>query len=65
MTKSLIFYEDDINDTTLREKVFSSVKSDSTCFGWGPDEFTNVSIASKYGLSMIAADCSCLEQEFK
>lgn len=58
MTKSLIFYEDSISDTSLREKVFSSTKSDSTCFGWGPDEFINVSTASKYGVSMIASDYS-------
>ena len=31
---------------------------DSICLGWGPDEFTNVSTASKYGVSMVAADWS-------
>ena len=30
----------------------------SICLGWGPDEFTNVSTASKYGVSMVAADWS-------
>lgn len=58
MTKSLIFYEDSINDTTLRDKIFSSMETDSICLGWGPDEFTNVSTSSKHGVSMIAADWS-------
>lgn len=58
MTKSLIFYEDKINDTSLRHKIFSSMKKDSTCLGWGPDEFINVSTASKYGISIVAADWS-------
>ncbi len=58
MTKSLIFYEDKINVTVLRDKVFSAMDKDSLCLGWGPDEFINVSTASKYGISIIAADWS-------
>ncbi|WP_061316405.1 GxGYxYP domain-containing protein [Clostridium botulinum] len=58
MTKSLIFYEDGINDTSLRDKVFSSMNPNSICLGWGPDEFINVSTSSKHGVSMIAADWS-------
>lgn len=58
MTKSLIFYENKINDTTLRHKIFSSMEKDSICLGWGPDEFINVSTTSKYGISMVAADWS-------
>ena len=58
MTKSLVFYEDSINDTSLRDKIFSSMEKDSICLGWGPDEFINVSTASKYGISMVAADWS-------
>ena len=58
MTKSLIFYEDKINDTSLREKIFSSMEKDSICLGWGPDEFINISTFSKYGISMVAADWS-------
>lgn len=58
MTKSLVFYEDKINDTTLRDKIFSSMDKDSICLGWGPDEFINISTLSKHGISMIAADWS-------
>ncbi|WP_338031225.1 GxGYxYP domain-containing protein [Clostridium paridis] len=58
MTKSLVFYEDDVNDFKLREKVFGSMDSNSICLGWGPDEYKNVNIASKYGVGMIAADWS-------
>jgi len=58
MTKSLIFYEKSIDNTDLRDKIFSSMEGNSTCLGWGPDEFTNVSIASKHGVSMVAADWS-------
>ncbi|SFC21861.1 GxGYxYP domain-containing protein [Clostridium uliginosum] len=58
MTKSLVFYEDNIEDTSLRDKIFSSMKKDSICLGWGPDEFINVSTASKHGISMVAADWS-------
>ncbi|NFE81645.1 hypothetical protein FC820_16770 [Clostridium sporogenes] len=58
MTKSLIFYEDSINDTSLRDKVFSSMNANSICLGWGPDEFINVSTSSKHGVSMVAADWS-------
>lgn len=58
MSKSLIFYEDNINDTSLREKIFSSMDRTSRCLGWGPDEFNNVSIASKYGVDVIASDWS-------
>lgn len=58
MTKSLIFYEKSKTDTSLRDKIFSSMKHNSICLGWGPDEFINVSTASKHGVSMIAADWS-------
>lgn len=58
MTKSLVFYEDSIHKTTLRDKIFSSMKSNAICLGWGPDEFINVSTASKYGVSMVASDWS-------
>ncbi|OSB19296.1 hypothetical protein B2H94_09395 [Clostridium sporogenes] len=58
MTKALIFYEDSINDTSLRDKVFSSMNANSICLGWGPDEFINVSTSSKHGVSMVAADWS-------
>lgn len=58
MTKSLVFYEDSIDKTTLRNKIFSSMKDDSICLGWGPDEFINVSTASKCGVSVVAADWS-------
>jgi protein-tyrosine phosphatase len=58
MTKSLIFYENSIKNTALREKIFSSLKDNSICLGWGPDEFINVSTASKYGTSVVAADWS-------
>ena len=58
MTKSLIFYEESIDKTVLRDKIFSSMEGNPTCLGWGPDEFINVSTASKYGVSMVAADWS-------
>ncbi|MEW9095869.1 MAG: GxGYxYP domain-containing protein [Clostridiaceae bacterium] len=58
MTKSLIFYEDSITDTSFRDRVFSSMEADSICLGWRPDEFTNVSTSSKHGVSMVAADWS-------
>ncbi|MBU3160258.1 protein phosphatase [Clostridium frigoris] len=58
MTKSLIFYEDKIDVTALRDKIFSAMDKDSLCLGWGPDEFINVSTASKYGVSIVAADWS-------
>lgn len=58
MSKSLIFYEDDINDFSLRKDIFSSMDDIARCLGWGPDEFNNVSIASKYGVDIIAADWS-------
>jgi protein-tyrosine phosphatase len=58
MTKSLVFYEDSIDKTTLRDKIFYSMDGNSTCLGWGPDEFINVSTASKYGVSVVAADWS-------
>lgn len=58
LSKSLVFYEDDINDSTLRESIFSSMDDGGRVLGWGPDEHTNVSIASKFGIDMIAADWS-------
>ncbi|WP_242982122.1 MULTISPECIES: GxGYxYP domain-containing protein [unclassified Clostridium] len=56
MTKSLVFYEDSAQKTTLREKIFSSMKGNAICLGWGPDEHINVSTASKCGVSIVAAD---------
>ncbi|MCF0147810.1 MAG: hypothetical protein HUJ77_05370 [Clostridium sp.] len=58
MSKSLIFYEDSINDTSLRKAIFSSMDENSRCLGWGPDEFNNVTIASKHGVDIIASDWS-------
>ncbi len=58
MTKSLVFYEDSKDKVILRDKIFSSVKDGGICLGWGPDEFINVSTASKYGVSVVAADWS-------
>lgn len=58
LSKSLVFYEDDINDSSLREKIFSSMNDGGRILGWGPDEHTNVSLASKFGIDMIAADWS-------
>lgn len=56
MTKSLIFYEDDSKDFSLRDKVFKSAKKDSICMGWGPDEHNNVKEASKYGVNVVPSD---------
>lgn len=58
MSKSLIFYEDSLDDYSLREDVFKSMDYTSRCLGWGPDEYKNVHIASKYGVDIIAADWS-------
>ncbi len=58
MSKALIFYEDSTSDTYLRDRIFSSMKNEPICLGWGPDEFTNVSTTSKYGVSLVAADWS-------
>lgn len=58
MTKSLVFYEDSINKTTIRDRIFSSMQDNPICLGWGPDEFINVSTASKCGVSIVAADWS-------
>lgn len=58
MSKSLIFYENNINDTSLRKGIFNSMDENSRCLGWGPDEFNNISIASKYGVDIIASDWS-------
>ncbi len=58
MTKSLIFYEDSIVKTDLRDKIFASMKYGGIALGWGPDEFINVSCASKYGISVVPADWS-------
>ena len=58
MTKSLVFYEDSVDKTDFRSKVFSSLKGNAVCLGWGPDEFINVSTASKYGVAVVAADWS-------
>lgn len=58
VSKSLIFYEEDENDSELREKIFKSMDTTARCLGWGPDEYNNVSIASKFGVDIIAADWS-------
>lgn len=58
MTKSLVFYEDNIVKTDLRDKIFASMKDGGLALGWGPDEFINVSCASKYGVSVVPADWS-------
>jgi hypothetical protein len=58
MSKSLVFYEESKDKTNLRDRIFSSLKNDGICLGWGPDEFINVSTASKYGVSVVAADWS-------
>ena len=58
LSKSLIFYENDVNDISLRESIFSSMNDGGRILGWGPDEHTNVSIASSFGIDMIAADWS-------
>ena len=57
-SKSLMFYEDDINDSYLREAIFKSMDENGHCLGWGPDEHTNVTIASKNGIDVTAADWS-------
>ncbi|WP_099328826.1 GxGYxYP domain-containing protein [Clostridium paraputrificum] len=57
-SKSLVFYEDNINDSSFRESIFKSMDDNSHCLGWGPDEHTNVTIASKYGIDVTAADWS-------
>lgn len=58
LSKSLIFYEDDVNETSLRESIFRSMTDNGRILGWGPDEHTNVSLSSNFGLDMIAADWS-------
>jgi hypothetical protein len=58
ISKSLIFYENDLNDYALRKKIFSSMDDGGCCLGWGPDEYNNVSIASQYSIDMIASDWS-------
>lgn len=58
MTKSLVFYEESIEKTNLRDKIFSSMKGDSICLGWSPDEFINANTASKHGVSIVASDWS-------
>ena len=58
MSKSLIFYENDANDISLRKLIFKSMDNTPRVLGWGPDEFNNVSIASEYGVDVIAADWS-------
>ncbi|MFR5171194.1 MAG: GxGYxYP domain-containing protein [Clostridium paraputrificum] len=57
-SKSLVFYEDNINDSSFRESIFKSMDDNGHCLGWGPDEHTNVTIASKYGIDVTAADWS-------
>jgi hypothetical protein len=58
MSKCLVFYEDDLKDFSLRDKVFGFMEKDSMCLGWGPDEHGNVSAASKNGVSMVPSDWS-------
>ncbi|MDU4937355.1 MAG: GxGYxYP family putative glycoside hydrolase [Clostridium sp.] len=57
-SKSLVFYEDNVNDSSFRESIFKSMGDNGHCLGWGPDEHTNVTIASKYGIDVTAADWS-------
>ena len=57
-SKSLVFYEDNINDSSFRESIFKSMDDNGNCLGWGRDENTNVTIASKYGIDVTAADWS-------
>lgn len=57
-SKSLVFYEDNVNDFSFRESIFKSMDDNGHCLGWGPDEHTNVTIASKYGIDVAAADWS-------
>ena len=57
-SKSLVFYEDNINDSSFRESIFKSMDDNGHCLGWGPDEHPNVPIASKYGIDVTAADWS-------
>ncbi|CUN53325.1 GxGYxYP domain-containing protein [Clostridium paraputrificum] len=57
-SKSLVFYEDNVNDFSFRESIFKSMDDNGHCLGWGPDEHTNVTIASKYGIDVTAADWS-------
>lgn len=57
-SKSLVFYEDNVNDSSFRESIFKSMDDNGHCLGWGPDEHNNVTIASKYGIDVTAADWS-------
>lgn len=58
LSKSLVFYENEVNNHELRDKIFSSMDENGRVLGWGPDEHENVSLCSKYGIDMIAADWS-------
>lgn len=58
MSKALVFYEDSKEEVILRDKVFGSMDQDSLCLGWGPDEYINISTASKHGINVVAADWS-------
>ena len=58
ISKSLMFYEDDVSDSKLRDTIFKSMDNPARCLGWGPDEHTNVSIASKFAVDVIASDWS-------
>lgn len=57
-SKSLVFYEDNVNDFSFRESIFKSMDDNGHCLGWGPDEHTNVTIASKHEIDVTAADWS-------
>lgn len=58
MTKSLVFYDENKEDTALRDRIFSSMPKNSICLGWGPDEFKNVAAASKQSINIVPADWS-------
>ncbi|SHH72569.1 GxGYxY sequence motif-containing protein [Clostridium collagenovorans DSM 3089] len=58
LSKSLVFYENEVNNHDLRDKIFSSMNENGVVLGWGPDEHENVSLCSKYGVDMVAADWS-------
>lgn len=40
-----------MNDTSFREKIFSSMDDGGRILGWGSDEHTNVSIAQSTELT--------------
>ncbi len=58
MAKALVFYERNTDKTELRDKIYSSMERNGVVLGWQEGEFTNVSAASKHGVSVVAADWS-------